>query len=308
MKTISKSFRPAWMGLTLLSLLLSSCFNQPRVLTEEEFGTAVAATLNAAFSQTPPSPTRPPSQTPTATVTALPTQELRPSSTPLPTHTPAPSITVRPSATLTPAPPTQTPTPVVGLILEDDFSEQTGWLERVGDGFVLEHRDEAYRMTINRISGIIYSVRLGERYQVADIHLEVDMVLSDGPENGYSGVICRYVDDNNYYAMVFGSDGFYAIARMLNGSFTFLNRGKNLTGVIHGPGFINRIAADCKGKNLSLYANGKLLAQATDAAIQSGGFGLVVGTRPNPGAAITFDNFLASQPYTTPTPRPSPTP
>ena len=58
----------------------------------------------------------------------------------------------------------------------------------------------------------------------------------------------------------------------------------------------NAIRADCVGDNLTLYANGTILADVRDSRFTSGDVGLIAGTFDIPGAEILFDDFVVRQP------------
>lgn len=68
----------------------------------------------------------------------------------------------------------------------------------------------------------IWSVR---NTTYTDVILEVDAARSAGPEDGYYGLVCRQVDQDNYYGLVISSNGFYGIGKMEAGTFGFLKKG-----------------------------------------------------------------------------------
>jgi hypothetical protein len=58
----------------------------------------------------------------------------------------------------------------------------------------------------------------------------------------------------------------------------------------------NHIRFVCAGDVLSLYVNGQLVDQQTDATLVQGNVGLLAGTYDIPGTDILFDNFSVTHP------------
>lgn len=223
-----------------------------------------------------------PSQITPLPPTATPTEGLL-SLTPLPpTQTPTLTATPEPSAT-----PTLTPLPE-RLFFEDDFSRDRNWYIETNNRFGLEYYDGGYHIYVNIRQAPIWSVRHND---LADVHLEVDARRISGPENGYYGLVCRHVDENNYYALVIGSDGSYGISKMKDGEYQFIREGKDQAGVIQRGNQSNRLRADCFGDTLTLYVNGQKLLQISDDDFASGYVGLLAGTRMSGGLDVYFDNF-----------------
>jgi hypothetical protein len=193
----------------------------------------------------------------------------------------------------TPSPPAETAPPAGTPVLEDDFSRRVGWHIDENDDFGFEFSDEGYRMYVNLIDAAIWSVR---NLEYADVILEVDAARTGGPVSGYYGLTCRNQDGANYYALVIGSDGSYAIARNLDGEFEFLQEGVAQAGVIRDGNEANRLRADCTGQTLVLYANGQRLAEVQDGSFDIGDVGLVAGTRSEEGLEVLFDNFAVYEP------------
>ncbi len=233
--------------------------------------TQVAQTIIADLTQKAPSPTSTPSPAPsTPEVTAT----LPPTPTPTQTFTPTPS---------------QTPTPSAGRVLfEDDFEDETRWFVSEEDGFGFAYDDGRYRITVDLLNAPIWSV-LHRTY--ADLRLEVDVVPGSGVQQGYFGLVCRHVDEDNYYALMIGADGAHGIAKMEAGEFEFLQEGTDQAGIIRRGAETNSLRADCIGQTLTLYANGQKLLEVQDQAFSEGYPGLIVKSGFTPGLEVWFDNF-----------------
>jgi hypothetical protein len=122
--------------------------------------------------------------------------------------------------------------------------------------------------------------------------LEVDAAREAGPEDGYYGLVCRQVDQDNYYGLVISSNGFYGIGKMEAGTFGFLKEGVDASGILKlGANQANRLRAECSGSSLRLSANGKLLVEMEDRDFTGGTVGLMIGVRKQGGLEALFDNF-----------------
>jgi hypothetical protein len=206
-----------------------------------------------------------------------PTTQSTPTLSPTPTVTPTPSLT---------------PTQPAVLVFEDDFSEENNWYTEQNNRFSLELIDGGYKISINIKNAPIWSTR---DQVFDDVIVEVDTTRLSGAKSGYSGLVCRHQDGENYYALVISGDGTYGIAKMQDGEFEFIKEGSDQSGVIKS-GAANRVRAECIGETLSLYANGQLLLQVQDDDFASGSVGLLAGTRMEVPFEAIFDNFAIYQP------------
>lgn len=249
------------------------------ILIYTQAAQTVSAQLTALATPTPAVPAAE-----TALPSAPPAQQL---STPTVEHSPTTSPS--PTVELTLAPP---PTSAAELVYQDDFSKDTSWYTEENNRFSLELVDEGYKISINILNAPIWSIR---EQSFDDVIIEVDTTRLSGAKSGYSGLVCRHQDGENYYALVISSDGTYGIAKMEDGEFEFIQEGSDLSGAIKS-GAANRVRAECIGENLSLYANGQLLLQVQDDDFTSGAVGLLAGTRMEGAIEAFFDNFAIYQP------------
>lgn len=237
----------------------------------------VAAQLTELAASTTPMP---PTQLPEVTLAA----------TALPTLAPTSTGEVSPTPSSTP---TLSPTPAAELVFEDDFSTEGKWFTEQNPDFGFEYEDGAYLVYVNLLNGAVWSVR---EQSFTDVILEVDAGRLSGAKSGYYGLTCRHQGEEDYYALVIGSDGFYGIIRMLAGEFEFLEQGVDESGVIRSGEAGNRLRAECLGESLILYANGQKLLEVRDDQLSSGEVGLLAGTRKERGIEVWFDNFAIYQP------------
>ncbi|MEW6405801.1 MAG: hypothetical protein AB1649_28760 [Chloroflexota bacterium] len=182
------------------------------------------------------------------------------------------------------------------ILFQDDFSDSSsGWPHQVGDS------DKAAEYSNGQ-----YLVRAITAYQdvwahpglsFSDVSIEVDATKSNGPDDNNFGLICRFVDDGNFYFFWVSSDGFFAIGKYQNGESSLISGDSMLaTSAMNAGNVTNHLRADCVGSALTLYANGELLSTVTDSSFSSGDIGVMVGTFEQPDLGILFDNFVVRAP------------
>jgi hypothetical protein len=229
------------------------------------------------------SPTRTPQGiTPEPTNIPITTGATAPAPTPTNTAVPTPTLSLVPQAT-----------PTMEIIFQDNFHATQGWYTYESDRYRMEYVSGKYHIHNNLLTAAVNSVR---KQIHDDIYLEVEAARVSGPPNGYFGLVCRFQDDNNYYAMVIGSDGSYGIIRMMGGSSQFISPPPRPTEVIRGGFSVNRIGGSCINDRITLYVNGVKVVEVVDDMYTSGFIGLVVGTTSVPGLEVSFDNFIVKKP------------
>lgn len=191
----------------------------------------------------------------------------------------------------TPAAPTATEALSPGLLFSDDFSDTgSGWDRVVNDYGVTDYYQGGYRIQVTSPTYIKWA---NPRLNIGDVRVEVDVELIDGSQDNSFGIICRYQDAKNFYALVMSSDGYYAIRKREN-----TRELKILTGEafqksewIDASPSKHHITVECIGDTLSLYVDGNLIAEAHDDEFTEGDVGLLVSTMGDDSTDILFDNF-----------------
>jgi len=181
------------------------------------------------------------------------------------------------------------------VLFEDDFSNpQSGWDTWSDRGSLVIYQDGGLRIFIDQPEFDYWS-RPGLRY--ADVRLEVEALKLAGPDNNDFGLICRYLDHDNYYAFLTSSDGYAGIVKVIEGNFTVLNGG-NLAynDAVHRGMAITLLRADCIGQELTFTINGQTALAVQDSDLSTGEIGLIAGTYDIAGTDILFDNFRAIKP------------
>ena len=182
------------------------------------------------------------------------------------------------------------------ILFQDNFSNpDSGWDRQSYNVGSTDYADGGYVISVTAPGQILWA-NPGQAFK--DVSVEVETVWLDGGDDNNLGIICRYQDIENFYALVISSDGYYGIRRALNGndkiSF-FGDEGMEESDVINMNGH-NQLRADCIGNTLSLYANGELLMQVEDDALAYGDVGLIVGTFSAENTEILFKNFVVYLP------------
>lgn len=181
------------------------------------------------------------------------------------------------------------------VLFSDDFSKTpNGWGNWDRDGSKVEYADGGLRILVNEDQFDFWSVS-GHRFE--DARIEVDALKRSGPDDNDYGVICRYVDKDNFYMLVVSSDGYYGIAKMKTGRYSMIGSDQlQYSQAIAQGNVSNHLRADCIGSKLSLFANGQKLMEASDADFASGDVGVLAGSYNGKGVEVLFDNFIVKTP------------
>lgn len=224
-----------------------------------------------------------------------------PTATPKPIQPTAMPTIAEPTATLAPTP-TETPVQVnlpiipaelagtvsVGENLLSETFDQAGlWNTSDGTEYGASLVDGVYRMYLNSANWMVWA----ESSMITNdnIIMEIDTELVSGSVENNQGMICRYSDDNNFYMLTIGNDGWVEIMKIFQGVQTSLF-GEFTDGLVDPVR--NHLQGFCIGDRLVLYVNGKLGADVRDSDLASGDAGLIIGSYDNPQVAVNFDNFL----------------
>ena len=181
------------------------------------------------------------------------------------------------------------------VLFQDDFSDRSsGWNQVSGTAGITDYVDGAYRVLIHLPS---YEIWSNPGLDFSDTIITVEATKVDGPDDNYFGIICRYQDQKNFNFFIISSDGYYGIARMLDGEQELIGlESMNYSKNINQGAATNLLRADCGGKRLDFYVNDVLLMEENDTAFTSGDVGLIAGTFDTAGADIHFDHIMVKAP------------
>jgi len=183
----------------------------------------------------------------------------------------------------------------VGMLFEDDFSEKTsGWDHFASDVGWTDYQQQAYHIVVNEPITDLFA----NPYQsFKDVVIEVTAVKKDGSDSNSYGVMCRYQDEENFYAALISSDGYAGIFLRKDGRYTQLGQAEmQAVPAILGGKAANRIHFECIGDTLALAVNGSPVDAQQDGSFESGDVGLIAGTFEEGGVHIAFDDFKVWQP------------
>ncbi len=185
-------------------------------------------------------------------------------------------------------------------LLRDSFVDDVncGWIVYSG----AESADIANGvLTLNASTSGVIAWTNPERTFI-DTEIAVQTRQVSGPNDNAYGVICRYVDDENFYIFLISGDGYYAIGKYESG----VSQIQYLTG--SDPNFFvqsdtintgiatNLLRVTCLGDQLSLAINGISVATVSDDSFASGDIGVAASTFETGRVVIEFDNLTVTTP------------
>jgi hypothetical protein len=186
------------------------------------------------------------------------------------------------------------------VILFDNFSvKNDNWITSNTDVGTMAFKNLGLSIYVSKANIIIYSLHQWPLFQPNpipnDARIEVDATFVAGTDNNEYGIICRFVDRDNYYLFGISSKGSARILNYLRGQWSTLVKSFPLNNLNQGEN-ANHIRADCVGDELTLYVNSYLVTSIRDINHPEGNVGLFVGTFETPGTEILFDNFYVYAP------------
>lgn len=200
----------------------------------------------------------------------------------------AEAFTSTPVLTSTPVPHTPRPTPNDGSLLHEDFSDElSGWDRNTSHQSTTDYADGQYRIFVATPNQEIWA-NPGKWFPDG-IKIDVDVKYGKGPIHSDYGVICGYVDPNNYFALTVGPDGWVEIFKRLNGERTTLYSETNNPNIKEKG---NHLTAVCGAQTLTLFVNNNQVAQASDPYLPGGDVGLIAGSFDEAKVEFYFDNLV----------------
>ena len=185
-------------------------------------------------------------------------------------------------------------------LLEDNFNDTAcGWDEYEEDEASAGYRGSEYFVTVHKANTSAVAVPPGASF--VDVSIQAEVRLESGSSDNNFGLLCRYLDMDNFYAFLISSDGYYAIAKVVDGApYTILSGDGNhlmpSEAILVEPAAINEIHAVCAGAELTLYVNGQQLAGVTDRDLELGNIGFIVSTYDAAPTEVHFDNLFVQEP------------
>jgi hypothetical protein len=185
--------------------------------------------------------------------------------------------------------------PSGGALFADDFSNaKSGWGSAQAQPGQAGYADGAYRFRIEA-AGVNFWSHPGRSYTFSRTEVDVAPVPDTTP--GRMGLLCRLVDNQNFYFFVVSSDGYFGIGKTKEGQANLLGMEQMARHeAIHTDGQVNRLRADCIADLLIFYVNDTLVGSAIDSEFERGDVGILAGSFEQGGVDILFDNFVVYKP------------
>ena len=119
-----------------------------------------------------------------------------------------------------------------------------------------------------------------------------------GTNDNIYGIVCRYLNDRNYYGFLISSDGYYGIVKVVEGEYKLLSsEDMEFDESIHQGREENSIFAKCEGNTLTLSINGVEKISVVDEDLTTGKSGLITGSFSEADeTAVLFDDFIVMVP------------
>lgn len=187
----------------------------------------------------------------------------------------------------------------VGAILfQDDFSNKNGdWDQQTSTDGGSNYGSGFYSIQVKTAD---YSIWANPNAQPAfsDVAIDVDAAIANGPEDAGFGLICRYVDTDNFMHAAITADGYYGIVLVKAKQATVLTGQGNLvkSTSINAGKANNHIQFVCKGNEYTLFVNGQKLESAHDSSFTQGVVGLIATTFATGGIEARFNKYLVTTP------------
>ena len=183
----------------------------------------------------------------------------------------------------------------VGVLFQDDFSETgSGWDRFSAEIGSTDYDHEAYHIIVNEpITDLFANPYMSYK----DTVIEVKAARVSGPLDNSYGVICRYQDEENFYAALISSDGYAGIFEVNDGKYKLMGHDEMIpVPAILGGTAANLIHFECVGTSLALAVNNEPVDTQEDKSFESGDVGLIAGTFQEPCVHVAFDDFVVRQP------------
>ena len=181
------------------------------------------------------------------------------------------------------------PLPDYGLRVEDTFTSKTGLLasnQQAGQwatDILPEQGVYRFQLWPGRLAWSTLAVEDLQAYW-----LEASFTIVDLMPEGYTGLIGRYQDAQNFYLFVIDGAGRYQVLLWQAGVLTTVQPWTP-SAVINGAGYENVLALVDDGQALHFYANDQQLHTIADPRLSPGMSGLVGGAGERTMAEITID-------------------
>ncbi len=184
-------------------------------------------------------------------------------------------------------------TPSTNLMFEDDFDDaDSGWPTRYDERAEFVYKESEYHMQVNEVGHLTY-VSNSDAGPFSDFTLQIDARLVSGTERTDYGIAFRRQDRDNFYLFSISPEGNYAVVKQVKGEWYPLETGNST--FIRGGNNTNKLRVICNGSEIQLYVNENHITTITDASLNEGYVGMMVGVREQPYGRAAFDSLKVSR-------------
>ena len=186
-------------------------------------------------------------------------------------------------------------TPAPKVLFQDDFSRKgNNWLQIRDEEGITDFDQDGYRIKVDKENWFFWST---PELSLSNVAIDVDATKIGGPNESEFGVICRYIDENNFYFFSVTSDGYFSMNKYKDGDYSFIGMEDfGQADNVNSENALNHLRVECNGTAFRLFLNGQLLGEAQDDSFSTGDVGLIAGTTDVVGTDILFDNFVVTEP------------
>ncbi len=179
------------------------------------------------------------------------------------------------------------------VVFSDDFSTTAGdWYVFDGDDSGSAYEDGYYTISIK--TPMYAQWNLPNAFEgTGDAVIEVDARLVSGSTLGDFGIMCGYIDNDNFHVLGIASDGYAELIRWVDGDDDIFASEQNAFELAEEY----HLVASCVDGNLSLSVNGvEIISASSEFLGNDGSVGLYGGTFDEGNTVYGFDNFIVHEP------------
>jgi hypothetical protein len=175
----------------------------------------------------------------------------------------------------------------------EDFSSPGTWKTESDAAAEVTVQDEVLRIHVAVPNQLAWATA---EKDLRDFHLTVDATQVAGPDDNEYGVLVRYQDPGNFYRFSISGDGYFLVAKSVDGELETLGSNWTPSDAIDQGQATNTLDVICAGDTLTFQVNGQQIAQVTDDEFAHGDVGLYAGTFYEGGVEVHFDNLRVETP------------
>ena len=219
------------------------------------------------------------------------------------TETPSPTFTSTPTTVWFPptVTPTQFSTPIISptaemmpeigdILLEDDFSSQSGWTLTQSEVGSVAYGNDELTIAIGETNAYLFSIR--ETPVFTDFYLEITAEPTLCRDLDEYGVLVRVSPTFNHYRFSLSCDGQVRLDRVNGGQISSPQPWMLSGAVPPGAPSSSRIGISAVGSEMNFFVNDQYQFTIRDPLITSGGVGIFARSTNNQAVTVNFSNLL----------------